>query len=505
MAAIDDEDMRHNGLISAAATVAMIVGGAAPVHSAELLIDNATVVGVEPARINGVRNVLVRDGRIVAVSEKALTASAQAVRLNAKGKFLTPGLMDSHVHVSDPSGIPPLTDDLDIASLRAEFLKQQPRSYLYFGVTQLLDPSNSAEGIATFEGQPQHPDLFRCGAAPALDGYPAVFADKSVRYRIMPDWIYEPANARQHPLPAGESAADHTPEAVVSRIAASGARCVKVFIEDGFGDSAEWPILNKATLEQVTALAHRRGLLVMAHANALGMQKMAVAAGADVIAHGLWNWDGLTAKTGLPPQIAEHLKIVRQRHIGFQPTLRVLYGMADMFRHDTLLDPMYAKVVPQNVLAWYRTDAGQWFKKQMRQGYGGAPDEKIMQSQFRIGELGMRVVKELFDSGSPLLLGSDTPSSPTYGNQPGYDTYREMRAMAQSGVSLAAILQAATINNARQFRLDRDYGSIETGKVGNLLLLTANPLESVRAWSQIDKVILRGQVIQRETLAAGGR
>jgi imidazolonepropionase-like amidohydrolase len=112
------------------------------------------------------------------------------------------------------------------------------------------------------------------------------------------------------------------------------------------------------------------------------------------------------------------------------------------------------------------------------------------------------VVKQMFDAGYPLLLGSDTPSSPTYGNQPGYDTYREMRAMAQSGVSLAAILQAATINNARQFRLEKDYGSVEVGKVGNLLLLTANPLESVRAWSMIDKVILRGQVIQRESLAA---
>jgi len=476
--------------------------GVIDVRGAELLIENATLVGVEPAKVIGVRNVLVRDGRIATISEKPIKAAAQAVRVNAKGKFLTPGLMDSHVHVSDAPGIPAFTDDIDLAALSAEFLEQQPRSYLYFGVTQLLDPSNSPEGIATFEAQAQHPDLYRCGAAPVLDGYPSVFADKGIRYRIMPDWIYEPANAAQHPLPAGESAAEHAPEAIVARIAKTNARCIKVFIEDGFGDSTEWPLLSAATLKQVVTAAHQKGLLVMAHANALGMQRMAVASGVDVIAHGLWNWDGLSAKTGVPPPIVEHLRMVRERRIGFQPTLRVLYGTADLFRHDTLLDPMYAKVVPANVLTWYRSAAGQWFKNLMKKEYGGAPDDKIMVGQIRAGEQGMRVVKQMFDAGYPLLLGSDTPSAPTYGNQPGYDTYREMRTMAQSGVSLAAILQAATINNARQFRLDKEYGSVEVGKAANLLLLTANPLESIRAWSLIDKVILRGQVIQRETLAA---
>jgi imidazolonepropionase-like amidohydrolase len=114
----------------------------------------------------------------------------------------------------------------------------------------------------------------------------------------------------------------------------------------------------------------------------------------------------------------------------------------------------------------------------------------------------MRAAKFLHDLGHPLLLGSDTPSAPTYGNQPGYDTYREMRFMAQSGIPLDAIFRSATINNARQFKLDKDYGTVAEGKIANLLLLEENPLETVRAWSLIDKVLLRGTVIERETLAA---
>ena len=50
--------------------------------------------------------------------------------------------------------------------------------------------------------------------------------------------------------------------------------------------------------------------------------------------------------------------------------------------------------------------------------------------------------------------------------------------------------------------MDKDYGTIEAGKIANLLLLDANPLSSVEAWSKIDKVILHGEAIDRETLAA---
>ena len=53
-----------------------------------------------------------------------------------------------------------------------------------------------------------------------------------VRYVAFPDYVYEPANAKEHPLPAGANEADHTPEAVIARAAKGGARCIKIFIED---------------------------------------------------------------------------------------------------------------------------------------------------------------------------------------------------------------------------------------------------------------------------------
>ncbi|HLU06092.1 MAG TPA: amidohydrolase family protein [Woeseiaceae bacterium] len=471
-------------------------------HAGDILIEDVTVVTPDLEQPLPHRHVLIRGERIAAVSVEPIEAAPDAQRIDGRGKFLTPGIMDSHVHVSHPPGLPPASDDPLLDALKESFVRQQPRSYLYFGVTQILDTANSPEGIAAFEAQPMHPDVFRCGAAPALDGYPAVFAPAPARYEMMPDYIFEPANADRYPLPAGADASRHTPEAVVRGIAASGAHCVKIFIEDGFGGATHWPILSMESLLKVRAATRKHGLPLVAHANALGMQQIALAADVDVIAHGLWNWDALEGRPGVPEGIAAHLRKVREEQTGFQPTIRVIPGMGDLFRHDTLEDPFYEKVVPPDLLEWYASDAGGWFKDELRQDFGDETDMEIAHIYVKVAARGMRAAEFLHDLGHPLLLGSDTPSSPTYGNQPGYDTYREMRFMAQSGIPLDAIFRAATINNARQFKLDRDYGTVAEGKIANLLLLDANPLETVRAFSLIDKVVLRGTVIERETLAA---
>jgi hypothetical protein len=376
-------------------------------------------------------------------------------------------------------------------------------------VTQLLDPSNWAAKVAEFAAQKQHPDIYRCGAAPVVDGYPLVFVDPAIRHQVFNDYIFEPANAAAHPLPAGANAAEHTPEAVVDRIAASGAICVKVFLEDGFGDQNDWPLMSAATLKRVRAAATKHGLFVAVHANAIDMQRMALDGNVDLIVHGIWNWNAAQNEKGIPPVVAEHLRRVHDQKVGYQATLRVLPGVTDLLNPELLEDPVYKKVVPPALLAWYHTEPAQWFKHEV---FGPKTDAAAIrnrihheQDHWETSENGMRALRHLYELGQPMLLGSDTPSAPTYGNQPGYDTFKEMQLMAQAGISLADIFAAATINNARQLRLDKDYGTIEKGKVANLLLLDANPLASVEAWSKIDRVILRGVPIERETLAADVR
>ena len=134
-----------------------------------------------------------------------------------------------------------------------------------------------------------------------------------------------------------------------------GARCVKIFIEDGFGSRSDWPMMSKATLARIRHGDSQASSPLIAHANALDMQRIALDTGVDVIAHGLWNWnesDGAAwhscADRRAPAQIA------RQGHRLPGDAARTARNRRHVSR-DTLKDPMYAKVVPPAVLAWYAT------------------------------------------------------------------------------------------------------------------------------------------------------
>src|SRR5688572_2921997 len=95
--------------------------------SEPLLIENVTMLSPEQAQPRGNHYVLIRDGRIATVSDHAIPAPPGARRLDGTGRFLTPGLTDAHVHVSQAIGLPfpPATPEL--AALEKQFFAQQPR------------------------------------------------------------------------------------------------------------------------------------------------------------------------------------------------------------------------------------------------------------------------------------------------------------------------------------------------------------------------------------------
>jgi imidazolonepropionase-like amidohydrolase len=70
------------------------------------------------------------------------------------------------------------------------------------------------------------------------------------------------------------------------------------------------------------------------------------------------------------------------------------------------------------------------------------------------------------------------------------------------GISLETLFKAMTIENARILGIHNDIGSVEKGKVANLLLLSKNPLKDITAYDSISWVILKGVPIQRDTLSA---
>jgi imidazolonepropionase-like amidohydrolase len=115
--------------------------------------------------------------------------------------------------------------------------------------------------------------------------------------------------------------------------------------------------------------------------------------------------------------------------------------------------------------------------------------------------LGLRrqLIDALQDSGAPLLVGSDAPQ---IFNVPGFSAHNELEALVKAGVPVHAVLQAATVNVARHFKREGEFGEIAVGQAADLVLLDGNPLESIDNTRRIVGVIVRGQWFDRAALDA---
>jgi len=469
----------------------------------DLRIEHVTVVSPERRGELPDTNVTVREGRVVAVVAAAKDASAQQVgvpKLEGRGLYLVPGLIDSHVHLS---AIPGMTGEQERAhpDLAQAARDQIPRSYLYFGFTTLIDLISTPEEMARWKSRHPVPDTYFCGGAPLIDGYPMNYSPKPQRYAGMPYMIVEPQSGV--PLPPGVDAAAHSPQTVVARMKSDGAICVKTFFERGFGGVHDLPVPKPETIRSLVQAAHAAGLPVLLHANSAEAQTFGLDTGVDILAHGLWNADETAAPGELTPAVRSILDRIVTAQVGWQPTLQVLHGLEDLFNPGFLSDPLLARVLPRSLIDWYGTSEGHWFRDVVAADIPG-PDPGASLRRGLSAEIGRAAAATgyLAQHGARLLFGTDTPSAPTYANPPGLNAWLEIHRLIDAGVTPAQIFEAATLRNAHAFKLDHEIGTVEVGKRADLLLVRADPRQTVQAYAEIVTVILGGRALDRDSLAA---
>jgi imidazolonepropionase-like amidohydrolase len=476
--------------------------------AADLQIEHVTIVS--PERASPMRDAFVRvhEGRIVAIS-KASGATAQSrgdmIAMDGSGLYLAPGLIDSHVHLGQIPGMTPDQEAQhpDIASAARD---QIPRSYLLYGFTTLIDLISTPQDMARWKSHAIVPDTYFCGGAALMDGYSMNYAPKPQRYQW---WIYmliEPGTL----APDGIDPALHTPQAVVSRMKADGAICVKTFFERGFGEAHDLPVPTLDTIREVVKAAHAAGLPVLMHANSDEAHRFGLDAGVDILAHGLWNWSQEHSTTSeVTPGIKKILDDEIAQNVGCQPTIQVLYGLSDLFSTSFLSDPRLLRVLPSNLIDWYRSPEGQWFQEVISQEVKLPANANPSQLENAINGVFGRIIDRdkqatayLAARHGRILFGTDTPSAPTYANPPGFNGWLEMHRLIEAGETPAQIFKSATLTNARALKLDRDIGTVQVGKRANFLLLRQDPTQTIDAYAEIAKVILNGRVLDPSELAA---
>tara|TARA_R110002051_G_scaffold92242_5_gene161972 strand:+ start:19071 stop:20573 length:1503 start_codon:yes stop_codon:yes gene_type:complete len=460
-----------------------------------LVLENARIISPENQTLPSEGCVIISGDEIVYVGLDKPNLKGSFKTVDAKGKYIIPGLIDSHVHVT---GTDALSDkeELENPEIVKKFKKQLPKSYLYFGYTTLIDlGTTKPTRLSEFDDAEIKPGLYFVGGGAVIgNGYGMSNWNDEI-----PNFIYQ--ENENYPIPKKFKKENHTLKAVADRIAKSGAIAIKTYYEPGF-DSTEppFPVPSKELITELKKEAHKNNLVLVVHGNSLEAHDFLGNTQVDIVAHGLWNWGNyrLDSTNSIPHEIKKVLDTEIENKVGYMPTLQVINGLNALTNSEYLDNPELENVLPKQLIEYYKINVDIMYNNV----FGDAPKHIITKNFNRLSNQGKINLKYLNDHEGKILFGTDTPSSPTYGNPPGYNGYLEMLEMEKAGIPLSKILAMATIENAKAFKLDKKYGSIKQGKKANLLLLNKNPLKDITAYNDISQIIIYGKPIYRSMLSA---
>jgi imidazolonepropionase-like amidohydrolase len=461
-----------------------------------ILIENVTLISPERDTPLLHARVVIRDGRIVQVGTNPI-AGPHARRIDGSGRFLIPGLIDSHVHLGHSAALD--DDGIDAhPELWTAYRAQVPRAYLAFGFTSVVDLDTTPTDQAWFSGTPLHPRFYTCGRGiKVATGYMA-FNVPPPSSPNFPNLVYEPKEADH--WPKSLEPGDYTPERAVSRAADAGVICVKAFVESGFG-IFKWPYLRTETLQKIKAVAKKRKLVLIVHANSVDSWQSALDAHADIIAHGLWVWPGDFENSRPPSAASDVIAAATRLKTWVQPTMQTVAGERAMIDPALLDDPRLSMALPQGVIVYLRSSEGVKARNALVDEYRKASPAPGFEPLLRPAiERTRATFKIMLQDRVSLIFGSDTPGVDGFGNPPGLNGRLELQNWAEAGAPLGLILRAATLDNAIALGLSHELGSVEVGKRADLLLLKENPLVDVSAYDSIDTIFLNGEPIAREEL-----
>jgi len=188
-------------------------------------------------------------------------------------------------------------------------------------------------------------------------------------------------------------------------------------------------------------------------------------------------------------EIAEVVQMTLDADAAVVPTMplwEIIVGAADL---ETLTAyPELQYMPPRVVQAWTESHRNRLAN----------PNLNREQAQ-RIVENRQRLLRAMNEAGVKILLGTDTPQ---FFSVPGFSLHREFLRMEEAGMTPYEILVSGTRNVGDYFRSKDAFGTVSVGKRADLILVDANPLESIHNVHRISGVMVRGRWLPKETIEA---
>jgi imidazolonepropionase-like amidohydrolase len=394
---------------------------------------------------------------------------------DVSGQWITPGLIDAHVHFSQTGWVDGRPDAFDVRdrhpyeTAMAENKAHPERflqSHLCAGVTSVFDVG----GYPWTLGLPQR--AHRAGRAPRVVAAGPLLS-------TMDFWLNLPGERQFIHLKDAEAA-----RRGVRYLAAQGAAAVKVW----YIVRPDLPVeASAAAVRAAGEEARARHLPLIVHATGLAEAKVAVEAGARLLVHGVYD----------QPVDDEFLDKARRNGTLYCPTLTVLGGYAAL--GDGIADQRTPALDDPNACVDAATRA-----KVAETATLSAPErtpERRAAAARRTAEraaLSAANLKRARDAGLTIVMGTDAGNPLTLH---GPSVYAEMEAMQAAGLPAAEVLVMSTRNGALAMGRLKDFGTLEAGKLADLLILTEDPRENVRAFRSRTQVMRGGRLYQQTALA----
>lgn len=448
------------------------INGVLIAQTGNLLLEGGTLVDVESKTIRPNINILIQNGRIATISDRAITPPKDVKRIKLNGQYVMPGLIDAHIHLFQSGGLYTRPDAIDLREFHPyekerQWVKDNAESilkrYLRAGITTVIDvggPLANYELRDRFKADSSTPNVWLTG--------PLVSTYQPAAFQIDDPPIIKVNNAEEA-------------KAIVRKQLPYEPDLIKIwYIVRGGKNATSSYDLVKATIDE----SHKHGLKVAVHATQLNTAKLAVKAGADILVHSVDN-----------PVDKDFINLLQQNNTVYIPTLVVSRKYLEVFSQNndlsyedfTLSDP---------VVLGSLFDLKHLPKKDFVNTYKQRATQRMASTKAQ-DQVRKNNLKQLAAAGITVATGTDAGN---IGTLHASSYLRELFDMRLAGMDNFSILQASTINGAKVLGREKELGSIKQGKIADLIILTTNPAENIDHLQDIEYVIKDGQMYEPDDI-----
>lgn len=422
------------------------------ISASAILITNANIINVRTGNVIENRQIVIDSGKIQNISDAVKNPEGYTTTIEAKGKYLMPGLAEMHAHIPQPSERNP------------EIVDETLFLYLSNGITT----------IRGMLGGPSHLEL----------------REKAKNNEILSPRIYTSS-------PSLNGNSIKTVEEAIEKVTA--------YKKEGYDFLKIHPGIKLEVFDAVVKTAKEVDIPFAGHVPVDVGVRHAMESGYASIDHIDGFLEGLVPQSanvnpndngffgyGFTPlanlEYVDELVFLAKKHKVWIVSTQSLYErwFAPITSDELLQDPGMKYMAKSTLENW----------KRRKVEYTEKEDFSVPQWE-KFNEIRRELIFKLQANGHGMLLGSDAPQ---LFNVPGFSIHHEIDGMLRAGLTPLEIIKSGTINPAIYFNEEDNFGEIKEGLSADLILLNTNPLNDMKALRDISGVMLRGQWLSKEMI-----